>query len=157
MNIFYLSNNTKECAQMHCDKHVVKMITETAQLLCSAYYFTNQQQVSPYRLTHKNHPCSIWTRESLDNWLWLKDLGIELYNEYKHRYGQHKIHKAGEVILSLVNPDLISNGFTEPCECMDDEFKVDSVIESYMNYYKYKSKTIDFRFTNREVPKFIIA
>jgi len=37
VNIFYLDKNPKIAAEMHCDKHVVKMITETAQLLSTAH------------------------------------------------------------------------------------------------------------------------
>ena len=37
MNIFYLDTRPKEAAMMHCDKHCVKMILETAQLLSTAH------------------------------------------------------------------------------------------------------------------------
>ena len=83
MNIFVLDTDPIKAAQYHADKHVVKMITETAQLLNSTYYFTNEKDKASYKLTHKNHPCSIWARESLDNWVWLKQLGLALYDEYK--------------------------------------------------------------------------
>lgn len=35
MNIFVLSEGPVEAARMQCDKHVVKMIVETAQMLCT--------------------------------------------------------------------------------------------------------------------------
>ena len=38
MNIFFLHFDPKTCAQMHVDKHVVKMILESVQLLCSAHH-----------------------------------------------------------------------------------------------------------------------
>ena len=65
MNIFMLHQEPQIAAQYHCDKHVVKMILESAQLLCTAL---NEAGVPmPYRVTHKNHPCSIWVRESRAN------------------------------------------------------------------------------------------
>jgi hypothetical protein len=36
MNIFVLSRCPRAAARLHCDKHVVKMILETAQLLYTA-------------------------------------------------------------------------------------------------------------------------
>mgnify|MGYP000607032860 CR=1 FL=1 len=97
MNIFFLDDDIKKCAQYHCDKHVVKMILETAQLLCGVHHMIDQvtDQV-PYKLSHKNHPCSIWSRESLSNYLYLCELGLELCYEYTYRYG--KKHKSQSVI-----------------------------------------------------------
>jgi len=91
MNIFFLDADVKKCAEYHCDKHVVKMILETAQLLCSAHHITNQvtDQV-PYKLSHKNHPCSIWVRTSLSNYLYLCELGLELCKEAKKTFATWK-------------------------------------------------------------------
>ena len=38
MNIFVLDNDPKKCAEAHCNKHVVKMILEHAQLMCTAHH-----------------------------------------------------------------------------------------------------------------------
>ena len=85
MNIFFLDFDTNKCAEYHCDKHVVKMILETAQLLCGVHHMVIHERLSndqvPYKLSHKNHPCAIWTRESLSNYLYLCDLGLELCKE----------------------------------------------------------------------------
>ena len=136
MNIFILDYDVKKCAQYHVDKHVVKMILETAQLLCGVHHLTPQvtPQV-PYKLSQKNHPCSIWTRESLSNYLYLCELGLELCKEYTYRYG--KRHKSQDVIeWCLINkPNIPDVGFTEPAMAMPDEYKVKSVVESYRNYY----------------------
>jgi hypothetical protein len=135
MNIFILDLDVKKCAQYHCDKHVVKMILETAQLLCGVHWVTETLHSIPYKLSHKNHPCSIWARESLSNYLYLCELGLELCNEYTYRYG--KRHKSQEVIeWCLVNkPKIKDIGFTKPSKAMPDEYKVKSVVESYRNYY----------------------
>jgi hypothetical protein len=109
------------------------MILETAQLLCGVHWIVGNE--APYKLSHRNHPCAIWTRESLSNYLYLCDLGLELCKEYTYRYG--KRHKSQEIIeWCLVNkPNIEDNGFTEPARAMPDEYKVSSVVESYRNYY----------------------
>lgn len=136
MNIFFLDYDVRQCAKDHCDKHCVKMILETAQLLCGAHHMTSQvaHQV-PYKLAHKNHPCSIWVRHSLSNYLYLCELGIELCREYTERYG--KTHKSEEVILWCVDnkPNIEDVGFTLPPKAMPDQYKEDDVVQSYRNYY----------------------
>jgi hypothetical protein len=137
MNIFFLDWDVNKCAKDHCDKHVVKMILETAQLLCGVHHMTPQvtPQV-PYKLSHKNHPCAIWTRSSLSNYLYLCELGLALCKEYTNRYG--KRHKSQDVIeWCLINkPKIQDIGFTEPPKAMPDEYKVSDVVESYRNYYR---------------------
>ena len=136
MNIFFLDYDVKQCAKDHCDKHCVKMILETAQLLCSAHHMTPQvtPQV-PYKLAHKNHPCSIWVRESLSNYLYLCELGLELCDEYTNRYG--KRHKSQDVIEWCITnkANICDKGFTEPPKAMPEEYKVSDVVQSYRNYY----------------------
>jgi hypothetical protein len=152
MNIFFLDENPTLSAKYHVDKHVVKMILETAQLLCGVHHATDQltDQV-PYKLSHKNHPCAVWARESLSNYLYLCELGLELGKEYTYRYG--KRHKSIDVIeWCIVNkPNIPDIGFTTPAMAMPDEFKVDSVVESYRNYYMgAKSDLASWK--NREKP-----
>jgi hypothetical protein len=153
MNIFFLDLDTKKCAEYHCDKHVVKMILETAQLLCGVHHTTDQvtDQI-PYKLSHKNHPCAIWSRESLSNYLYLCDLGLELCKEYTYRYG--KRHKSQEVIEWCITnkPNIVDKEFTEPARAMPDEYKVKSVVESYRNYYIGAKKTFAV-WKNRDIPE----
>lgn len=153
MNIFVLDLNVNKCAKYHCDKHVVKMITETAQLLCSAYYFTNESHKSPYKLTHKNHPCAVWVRQSLSNWLWLRDLGLALYDEYKNRYS-NKDHKAGDVILGLEVPNLPDKGLTPFAQAMPIEYRNEDVVRAYRAYYLGDKKSI-LQYKNCEVPEWL--
>jgi len=157
MNIFFLDWDVKKCAQYHVDKHAVKMTLETGQILCSAHHVTAQvNQLStdqvPYKLSHKNHPCSIWVRESLSNYLYLCELGLELCKEYTYRYG--KRHKSQDVIeWCVTNKVQISDkGFTEPPKAMPDEYKVKDVIESYRNYYR-GAKSGFATWKNREIPE----
>ena len=167
MNIFFLDENPKLSAQYHVDKHVVKMILETAQLLCGVHHMTDQVPTKyptstlqvPYKLSHKNHPCAVWARQSLSNYLYLCELGLELGKEYTYRYG--KRHKSIDVIeWCIINkPNIPDIGFTTPAMAMPDEYKVDSVVESYRNYYmgakselaQWKKREKPFWFEKKEL------
>lgn len=155
MNIFVLDKCPIKAAQYQCDKHVVKMILETAQLLCSVY----PNGEAPYKRTHYNHPCAIWTRESWANYYWLYKHGIALGNEYTYRY--NKIHKSIDAIIwcweniSRNNFQLLHtvnehDPITFP-KCMPDEYKVDDIVQSYRNYYKGAKRDIA-KWTKRPVP-----
>ena len=157
MNIFFLDWDVKKCAQDHCDKHVIKLLLESGQLLCGAHHvIAHENRLStdqvPYKLSHKNHPCSIWVRESLSNYLYLCELGLELCKEYTYRYG--KRHKSQDVIeWCVTNKVQVSDkGFTEPPKAIPDEYKVKDVIESYRNYYR-GAKSGFATWKNREVPE----
>lgn len=162
MNIFFLHFIPRLCALYHCDKHVVKMILETCQLLCSAHHVVGDGKYVPvYRLTHKNHPCTRWVRESIQNYIWLSMLGIELCREYTHRYGRR--HKCQDYIEDLQNnfPDVPSIGLTLPALAMPDMYKpseqADGLcerIEAYRQYYFFEKQRM-LRWKNREVPAWI--
>ena len=155
MNIFFLDWDVEKNAQYHCDKHVVKMILETAQLLCGVHHMTSKDvNHVPYKLSHKNHPCAIWARESLTNYLYLGELGLELSREYTHRYG--KKHKSQEIIeWCLINkPQIQDIGFTTPPKAMPDEYKTEDVIESYRKYYLGAKKTF-LTWKERQVPEWV--
>lgn len=162
MNIFFLSWNPKEAAESHCDKHVVKMIIESAQLLYSAHWILGSELPEhAYKLAHKNHPCSIWVRQSITNYFWLCSLGWWLCKEYQHRYGTHKIHKTEQHILWLSqNPPkgIPVLHMTNPALAMPDEYKIQDVIEAYKLFYvesKLKQRNI-VKYTNRNPPEFIL-
>lgn len=155
MNIFVLDLDIKNCAKYHCNKHVVKMLTESAQLLCSAYYYTNEEHKSPYKLAHKHHPCTVWARESLSNWLWLRDFSLALYDEYKLRYDD-KDHKAGDVILLLDVPNLPDKGLTPFAQAMPEQYQNYDVVKAYRDYYIGDKKHI-LQYKNRNVPEWLEA
>ena len=156
MNIFFLDWDVEKNAQYHCDKHVVKMILETAQLLCGVHHVTAHDTAHvPYKLSHKNHPCSIWARDSMSNYLYLCEIGLALCEEYTYRYG--KRHKSQEVIeWCLMNkPQIQDVGFTTPPKAMPDEYKTEDVIESYRKYYLGAKKTF-LTWKERKVPEWVI-
>lgn len=157
MNIFVLDYNPKISAAYHSDKHVGKMILESAQLLSTAHRYldgretiklsSNNRRIKTwvlddgredllYKSTHVNHPCALWVRESEENYLWLYELYLSLIIENKKRTG--KIHKSSELAETLLTPpkNIPSIGLTRFALAMPDEFKVSDAVESYRNYYK---------------------
>lgn len=135
MNIFVLDTDVVKCAQYHLDKHCVKMILETTQLLNNALIFHNKFYVPIYRETHKNHPASIWARTSRDNFDWLSRLGLELCKEYTYRYGRrHRCHGMLED-LAYGKAFVPAGAMTPFAKCMPDQYKVDDAVQSYRNYY----------------------
>lgn len=138
MNLFVLHESPYFAAKDHCDKHVVKMILETAQMLCTAHHVLDGDIVPDgiYKATHKNHPCSVWIRESSANYMWAAALFFCLCNEYTQRYGKiHKSHtKIRHIALSL--PANIPIGKKTPFAlAMPDKYKCDDPVQAYRNYY----------------------
>ena len=160
MNIFYLSSVAEIAAQMACDKHVVKMILETTQMLYTAQHVCpsnlDESPLTPYKIAHKNHPSTIWARSSLENYNWLCALGLWYCEEYKYRYGYHKQHACEQHLRWLHEnpPTLPDYPFTEPPQCMPDQYKTESCIEAYRNYY-IGEKLGFIRYTNREAPDWL--
>jgi len=145
MNIFILDYDIRKCAQYHNNKHLVKMIIESAQLLSSAYYNENKELAliknfpldNFLKLTHRNHPCAIWVRESLSNFQWLTELLGELLIEYNFRY--NKAHKYTPLYewFSFNNPMLSDIGQTDFKLAMPAEIKekYTDPVEAYRQYY----------------------
>ena len=153
MNIFYLDEDPKLCAQYHCNKHLIKMILESCQLLCTAHWMTGGE--APYKKTHFNHPSNKWARESLSNYVWLCDMTMELCKEYTHRNG--KRHKTQQHLeWCMVNlPNIEDKGFTEIPQAMPDECKRENPIDGYRNYYNVE-KAYMCKWKNREIPEWFI-
>ena len=151
MNIFVLDRDPEIAAKYHCNKHVVKMILESSQMLCNTLHHTGQK--APYRSVHMNHPCSVWTRESLSNWHWLKNLVLHLNREFKYRF-TGKDHQSYVVAMNLDIPDIEDKGITIRPQCVNEEYKRDDPITAYRLYYA-RSKNHLHKWTKRDVPKFI--
>lgn len=137
MNLFVLDRDPALAASYHCDKHVVKMIVETAQLLCTAHHIEGSLDVAtiPYRKTHANHPCAHWVRESSANYSWACCLGLELCLEYTRRYS--KIHKSQAVIEWAMENYLRNDGELTPFpQCMPEQYHDEDVVEAYRRYYR---------------------
>lgn len=131
MNIFVLDTNPNEAARQACDKHIVKMILESAQMLCTAH-----TEGAPYKATHKKHPCTLWVSASKSNYLWLCEHGLGLCAEYTKRY--QKTHKTESIIKWCMEnvPCLPDIGLTEFAQAMPDKYKVKGdAVKAYRNYY----------------------
>ena len=156
MNIFVLDADPKLSAQAHCDKHVVKMILESAQLMCTAHHLHPSGNYNiPYKKTHVNHPCAKWVRNSKSNYLWLKDLTFWLNEEYKYRFNHDVNHKSFGVIDSLPTPDIPDINMTRWARAMPIEAKIDDdVVKSYRNYYKTHKQHL-LKYTKRPMPTWL--
>lgn len=136
MNIFVLDNCPIQSAKWHVDKHVIKQILEGCQLLCTTYQLQNIP--APYKKTHANHPCAIWTRTSYDNFMWTVKYVYGLCDEYTERY--IKTHKSLQIAWWCEdNVDRLTfpkTGLTPFALAMPDIHKVNDPIQSYRNYYK---------------------
>ena len=156
MNIFYLDDDPKTCAEMHCDKHVVKMILEYAQLLSTAHHeIDGDPSIDCYKPTHKNHPSAIWARKNRSNYQWLWQLLQGLLVEYTSRYGKvHKTQSSGVFNnLKTLPYELKGGKFSEPPQCMPERCKAEGdAIMAYRNYYiREKSYMARWKFTEEPV------
>ena len=143
MNIFILDRDPVLAAQYQCDKHVVKMVLETAQIMSTI-------AGGPYKPTHAKHPCVRWAEENLANYMWLSLHGEALCAEYTHRYG--KMHKSQAVIKSCS----VSALLTRPrpaafVQCIPEQYRQEDPVEAYRAYYR-GDKARFATWTNREVP-----
>lgn len=160
MNIFFLDMNPYLAAEMQCDKHVVKMILESAQLLCTAHHIlgTDLDKEILYRKTHENHPCSKWIRESSGNYNWLHSHFHGLLVEYWYRYG--KKHASTRLLKPLHEfphyESQVLGEMTRPALAMPDEFKCDDYVEAYRNYYVSKNSQMKMAWTIQEKPEWFI-
>jgi hypothetical protein len=157
MNIFFLSFNPKTAAEYHCDKHVVKMILETAQLLYTAHWIASPRDMLPqnaYKQTHYNHPSAIWVRESLDNYKWLCELGLALCAEYTYRYKRRHLTQSHLEWLASHPPALPELGITKIRLAMPDEYKQPNPVKAYRAYY-IGAKQRFLHYSGRSVPEFL--
>lgn len=194
MNIFCLDTKIPRNAQYHCDRHVVKMVVEYAQLLSTAHrvidgketieldpagrahikYLLDGESIEfainssgrwkatirdpvCYDLTHKNHPCAIWVRQSNNNYNWLYCLFQTLSEEYTHRYGRvHKTWKDHSEAISRPPVGIPVGPLTTMPQCMPEEYRGSNVVLAYRLYYLNEKADL-LRYTNREVPPWITA
>ena len=181
MNIFVLDENPVTSAKMMCDKHVVKMIVESAQMLSTAHRYldgdefisyskngrrikrwchptdTMDSNVRLYKSIMINHPCTKWTCETDTNYRWLARHALSLCEEYTFRY--RKKHASQNLIWWLWDtPDNITIGDqTEFAQAMPDEYKVPkNAVEAYQAYYRGE-KAGFAKWTTRETPEWFLT
>lgn len=139
MNIFTLDIDTVKSSRYHVNRHVVKMMLEYAQLLSGAVRLSGID--AGYKLTHQNHPCAIWVRESLANWIYLRQLAYHLNDEWVYRYGHKNGTKSASIqmIESLPLPNIKDVGLTTFAKATSDSTRniFQSPIDTYRLYYKH--------------------
>ena len=150
MNIFHLDKNPLFCAQWLCDKHCVKMVVETAQMLCTAYQRHFGLKDDLYKPAYPKHPMTIWVGDTKENYFFTMRLFNYMLDEYTNRYS--KVHSSSRINL-LLNSKYkewhnLSGKFTKPPLCMPDQYKTDCYITSYRKYYIGEKKRIaKYKFT----------
>jgi len=134
VNIFYVDRCPKAAARALCDKHVVKMVLETAQILSTTLQ-RYAERPDLYRPTHTRHPCVIWTGQRLTNYRWVLRHGAALAREYERRYGRR--HKSADIIYRCAHINVfLPRGWTEPPQCMPDIYRRKDTVEAYRAYYR---------------------
>lgn len=177
MNIFYIDKDPHNAAKQMVDKHVVKMILETAQLLSTAHRLLDGEEYvgqtatgrkakrwrlpDPeldevlYQATHINHPSAVWCRETSENYDWLFSHFLGLLDEYNYRYG--KKHKCTDMVDALMRlPQNIPLGnFTPVTPAMAEQYIISNdSLENYRNYYR-QGKTHLHKWTKRTPPAWL--
>lgn len=153
MNIFVLDKNIDKCAQYHCDQHVVKMILESVQMLCTA--LNKKGIATPYKSTHIKHPCVLWVEQSFDNFSWLKCLAIALNNEYRYRFEKELDHKSISVLHKIAGYYYENQGLTEFAQAMPEKYKVPGdPVKAYRQFY-LGEKMAFAKWTKRSIPDWV--
>ncbi len=155
MNIFILDNDIQQCARYHCDLHVSKMILESVQILCTA--LNEQGFRTPYKSTHRKHPCVRWVMDSHDNFLWLAALADALNKEYRYRYEKDRDHASIIVLRDIAGLEYEARGLTEFAQAMPDQYKVPGdAVSAYRAFYLGEKHRFA-RWTRRPAPDWWIS
>ncbi len=158
MNRFILHTDPSEAVKLLCDQHVVKMPLEEAQMLSAAvHYFRPDRATECYKLTHKNHPCSVWARETRTNYRYALEMFKALLSEYTHRYGkQHASGRLLPIFESIV--DSIPDGpMTRHPQCMPTPYHKSEFwpVVAYRDYYKHDKSSMARYSKNRKKPRWL--
>lgn len=164
MNIFILDKDPIKAAQMQCDKHIVKMTVETAQILCSALHILGVTH-NGYKLAYPKHPCVQWA-VNLRNWIWLREHGRALAAEYKRRY--QRDHSSLLVINSLPIPEIncawpkqfalaMPTNYIQYKISKEGKYNLYDIdyVSSYREFYKSKASRFELRYTKSKIPSWL--
>ena len=157
MNIFHLHKDPKICAEYHCDKHVVKMILETGQMLSTAYRRHFDDGVELYKTAYPKHPMTIWVGNSGANFFWTVKLLDQLIYQYTLRYNKvHTTIRISNLLHSKYkNWHDLTGDFLKPPLCMPDKYKSNDYIKSYRDYYIGEKKRFA-KYTSVDIPDFLV-
>ena len=157
MNIFAIEGQGNQIDWVKSAKsldnyRVVKMILESTQMLCTTINLQHETQITPYKNAHVNHPSTIWTRTSSANFNCLLKHTESMLEEYTERFG--KEHKCESVIIKALkhyDPNLFDlHVETKLPLCMPNEYKSDSIVDSYRAFYSEKPR---MRYPKEKIPQ----
>lgn len=160
MNIFYLDSNPATCAKYHCDKHVVKMILESAQILCTVINEKAGYQLTPYKSTHRNHPCTLWAGHSYENAKYVLDLARELDSEFRYRFNHEVSHKSWRMLADMDKLNMLQRylpklgSISPPALAMPEEYRTEDAVHSYRLYYRLDKQHL-LKYSKRERPEWL--
>lgn len=179
MNIFCLDPDPVRAAVLQCDKHIVKMPLESAQMLSTVHRFLDGTQYQGksasgrsmklwrhpdaalesklYKVVHLNHPCTLWSMESAANYEWHYKHFVALSEEFTYRYGKvHASYAMLKDLLSVLPRNIPRTGLTPfrlamgaAPQCMHPE----DPIRSYREFYQTKQDRFSMTWTKREIPE----
>lgn len=156
MQIFILDADIQKNAESYCDKHVVKIITEICQILCTrSRQFHGELPDFCYKSTHNNHPLIKWCGESTGNWEYTVKIGQALLDEYYYRYEKYDKHLRNKTILNHFDKtfpiDVFPGPRTEFIQCIPEKYKQKDTITAYREYYREEKKHFA-KYTKRKPP-----
>ena len=180
MNVFILDEDPIVAAQLQCDRHVVKMILESAQMMSTAHRMLDGHSVKRpsksgkrmvnhwihpdpvldeqlYKAVHFAHPCTVWTMQTTANYRWHFTHFIGLCNEYKYRYGKtHMTDTKLRRVLSQYPKNLPKKKLTPFALAMQHQpqcINRDDPVNSYRSYYNTKQENFKMVWTKRDDPE----
>lgn len=168
MNLFLLDASPVMCAAYHCDKHVVKMVLETAQILCSAHWLCDED-IGPgwYRPTHLHHPIVQWAAHEALAYDFTYVMFKALAAEYEYRYGREHLSwtKFGDILNVrphyIPERESVVNWFPL---CMPPQYwptgkqnvSLATAVKAYRAYYRGEKQRM-FQWTGRGIPRWIAS
>jgi hypothetical protein len=112
-----------------------------------------------FRPCHIHHPCAIWVRKSLDNYVFLAKLAVALADEFSYRYpkkGAHACEAHAHWLLTNYPAFMMDNGLTPFVQAMDPQYKKEDPVDGYRNYYLTSKKERGLlKYTRRELPEWV--
>jgi hypothetical protein len=153
MNIFAVDADPLRAARMLPDRHVTKMILESAQMLSLVYspHYWDIGTIAkvdgtPFKTqkgAFKKHPCTMWAAEAVQNCAWLIQHATGLCTEFRLRYGRlHGLTASlfdAKKLFHRETGDPITiyrmvDGFAR---AMPDDLKHDTSIDDVTAYQRY--------------------
>lgn len=180
MNIFILDPCPIKSAQLQCDKHVVKMVLESAQMLSTAHRvldgsltripsksgktmvkawtLPDARENMLYKAVHVGHPCTVWTMESLANYAWHYEHFSALATEFEYRFEKkHKSWVDLEDALALPPKNINCNRGLTPFRlamgAAPECINEADPVGSYRSFYQTKQDRFKMTWSKRDIPE----